>query len=184
MNMRSNKQKLVKNALWGAIIIGVAAYALGPAVANQVGAIKRPAERSAAIDFTLSTLNGAKWSLQEHRGKIVLVNFWATWCPPCRMETPDLVATHKKFSDRGFTVVGVTLDENPAQDVPPFAQRYGVAYPILLPNDEVGGQISSLPTSLLIDGNGRVARRYVGLVTESRLQKDIEALLAEDANKS
>jgi cytochrome c biogenesis protein CcmG, thiol:disulfide interchange protein DsbE len=173
------KSRLLSKLLWPVLTVGIAAYALGPLLSNQFGSVKPVTDRTAAVDFTLSTLEGESWSLADQRGKVVLVNFWATWCPPCRMETPDLVATHGKYENRGFTVVGVTLDETPDEDVPPFVERYGMQYPILLPSAEVGGNITSLPTSLLIDRNGRVAKTYRGIVTESALARDVEALLKE-----
>ena len=177
--MQFNKRKLVTNAMWAAVTLGIAAYALRPAIGNQFGSVKPAHERTSGLSLELSTLQGDTWSLANYRGKVVLVNFWATWCPPCRIETPDLVATHRKFAGEGFTVVGVTLDETPAEAVPPFIQRYSIPYPILLPSEEVGAEISTLPTSMLIDAQGRVARTYVGIVTESALQRDVGTLLKE-----
>lgn len=174
-----NKRKLITNTLWAALIIGIAAYAFAPTIRNHVGTVKPSQDRAAKLDLDLSTLDGGRWSLNDNRGKVVLVNFWATWCPPCRMETPGLVAAHRKFAGRGFTVVGITLDEDPAKEVPPFVQRYSIPYPILLPSGQVADQISSLPTSVLLDGDGRVARTYVGMVSESRLEADVDTLLRE-----
>jgi thiol-disulfide isomerase/thioredoxin len=111
----------------------------------------------------------------------VLVNFWATWCPPCRVETPDLVDLHREYAHRGFTVAGVTMDEDPHDAVPPFVKKYGIQYPILTPTDQLPllDRVEALPTSILIDRSGRVARTYTGLVTEIGLRDDIESLLAE-----
>ena len=177
--MSRNKRKLITNGLLASVAIGIAAYSLAPAIANQVGRVKPSAERQAKSNLVLSTMDGGKWSLADQRGKVVLVNFWASWCPPCRMETPDLVAAQRKYADRGFTVIGVTLDDNPREAVPPFVKQYGIDYPILLPSPEVGATISSLPTSILIDAQGRVAKTYFGMVTESALDRDVEALLKE-----
>lgn len=177
--MEKNKRSLFKNALWIVATVAVAAYALAPTISNQVARVKPATERSTQINFKLTTLDGGKWSLADYRGKVVLVNFWASWCPPCRMETPDLVNVHNKYAARGFSVVGITLDETPNEDVPPFVKRYGIPYPILLPSPEVGQNITSLPTSLLIDRSGRVAKTYHGIVTESALERDVEALLGE-----
>jgi thiol-disulfide isomerase/thioredoxin len=129
----------------------------------------------------VQTLNGDKWSLSEQRGKVVLVNFWATWCPPCRVETPALVGLHRKYAERGFTVAGVAMDEEPWSTVPDFMKKYGIVYPILTPTEQLSliDRVESLPTSILIDKSGRIARTYVGLVTESGLSDDIEAVLAE-----
>ena len=170
----------VKRHIWILLTAGLLMYALSPIVGNQLGTVKPINERSGPLEFTLSALDGSRWSLAEHRGKVVLVNFWATWCPPCRIETPDLVDTHNALKDRGFTVVGVSLDEDPQEAVPQFVKWYGVPYPILLPAPGVGDQISSLPTSILLDRNGRVARTYVGIVTEAAVSKDVQALLNEE----
>ena len=104
--------RAVKRHIWTLLTAGLLMYALSPIVGNHLGTVKPLNERSGPLDFTLSALDGSRWSLAEHRGKVVLVNFWATWCPPCRIETPDLVDTHKALNDRGFTVVGVSLDED------------------------------------------------------------------------
>jgi len=148
---------------------------------NQFGTINPQHGRAALDDFTLQSLKGEKWSLRDQRGKVVLVNFWATWCPPCRMETPGLVDLQSKFAQRGFTVAGITMDEDPGVSVPDFVKKYGIQYPILIPgsHSSVADQVEALPTSILIDRSGRVARRFVGMVTEHSLSTDIEALLAE-----
>jgi thiol-disulfide isomerase/thioredoxin len=164
-----------------ALLAGAAIYAFSPALQNQFGSVKPEAQRKRAGDFTVQTLNGDPWSLSEQRGKVVLVNFWATWCPPCRVETPALVELHKKYVDRGFTVAGVTMDEAPQSTVPDFLKKYGVGYPILTPTEQLTlmDRVEALPTSMLIDKSGRVARTYVGMVTESGLSDDIEAVLSE-----
>jgi cytochrome c biogenesis protein CcmG/thiol:disulfide interchange protein DsbE len=126
-------------------------------------------------------MQGEEWTLAGNRGKVVLVNFWATWCPPCRIETPALVGLHNKYSARGFTVAGITMDDDPGATVPVFVQKYSITYPILVPAGSFPllDTIDTLPTSLLIDRAGRVARTYQGMVTERGLQDDIESLLAE-----
>ncbi len=129
----------------------------------------------------LPRINGGTWSLEADRGKVVLLNFWATWCPPCRMETPGLVSIHNRFVNQGFSVVGVSLDDDPKAVVPEFARKYGVPYPMVVPASGFGlsDGIESLPTSLLIDRHGKVAKTYIGMVTESALSHDVEELLKE-----
>jgi cytochrome c biogenesis protein CcmG, thiol:disulfide interchange protein DsbE len=163
------------------LLAGAAIYAFSPALRNQFGSVRPQAERVPAEGFTLHSLNGENWSLQQQRGKVVLVNFWATWCPPCRIETPSLVGLHAKYANRGFTVAGITMDEDPAVSVPDFVRTYGINYPILTPSPQLSlaDRVEALPTSILIDKAGRIARTYVGLVTERGLTDDIEALLAE-----
>ena len=164
-------------------LAGAAIYAFSPAVRNQFGSVRPEAQRVKAGNFTVQSLNGDAWSLEEQRGKVVLVNFWATWCPPCRVETPALVDLHAKYADRGFTIAGISMDEEPQDTVPAFVNEYGIPYPILTPTDQLSlmDRVEALPTSILIDKSGRIARTYVGLVTEIGLSDDVEALLSEKA---
>ena len=165
------------------LLAGAAIYAFSPAVRNQFGSVHPEAQRAHVSTFTVQGLNGDKWSLQDQRGKVVLVNFWATWCPPCRIETPALVDLHTNYAEQGFTVAGITMDEEPQDTVPAFVKKYGISYPILTPSDQLSliDRVEALPTSILIDKSGRIARTYVGLVTEIGLSDDIEALLSEKA---
>jgi thiol-disulfide isomerase/thioredoxin len=184
--MKSNRRlwapKLAR-AIGLVFVAGAAIYAFSPAVRNQFGSVHPEAQRARVSNFTAQSLNGDKWSLEDQRGKVVLVNFWATWCPPCRIETPALVDLHTKYADQGFTVAGITMDEVPQDTVPAFVKKYGIAYPILTPNEQLSliDRVEALPTSILIDRSGRIARTYVGLVTEIGLSDDIETLLSEKA---
>jgi thiol-disulfide isomerase/thioredoxin len=164
-------------------LAGAAIYAFSPAVQNQFGSVRPEAQRTRVSNFTVQSLNGDKWSLEDQRGKVVLVNFWATWCPPCRVETPALVDLHSKYANRGFTIAGITMDEEPQDTVPAFVNKYGISYPILTPTAQLSliDRVEALPTSILIDRSGRIARTYIGLVTEIGLSDDIEALLSEKA---
>ncbi len=145
------------------------------------GPVKDIANRKAMPEFSLPVVGGGEWNMADHRGKVLLVNFWATWCPPCRRETPELVDLHKKYEGRGFSVVGISLDDNPARVVPDFVKRYRMPYPVLIPTAQFGfaDEIESLPTSILIDREGRVARTYLGAVTADMLSEDVEAILGE-----
>ncbi len=154
-------------------------YFLVPS-SNTAGDVKADAKRRPMPDFSLQTLNGNSWSLNEHRGQVVLVNLWATWCPPCRAETPGLVNLNHEFEGRGFSLVGIAMDDDPASVVPGFVNEYHMTYQVLLPgNFALAQSTESLPTSFLVDKNGRVARTYTGMVSESVLRRDVEALLSE-----
>lgn len=138
------------------------------------------AQRPAAADFTLKGFDGAEWKMSEHRGRVVVVNYWATWCAPCRIETPGLVAFAKEFENRGVDVIGVTMDEDLSL-VPPFVDEYAINYPIAYPNAAAlpSAEGFPLPTTMLYDKNGRLAKKYTGIVLASTLRSDAEALLAE-----
>jgi cytochrome c biogenesis protein CcmG, thiol:disulfide interchange protein DsbE len=125
-------------------------------------------------------LAGRPWRLSDQRGKVVLVNFWASWCGPCRAETPGLVRLAGAYRDRGFEIAGVAMDDGPAP-VRKFAASYRITYPVLLPQADSPffSAIQALPTSFLIDRSGRVAATYAGAVREVELRADVDRLLAE-----
>jgi thiol-disulfide isomerase/thioredoxin len=165
------------------VLAGAAAfviYALGGRSQPVSSPFKPPAERKPLSSFGLPQLDGAEWVLSENRGKVLLLNFWATWCPPCRQETPELVQLHQRYQSQGFAVVGISLDEQQGA-VAPFVARYRIPYPVLLTDENfaLGAQIESLPTSVLLDRQGRVATAYNGAVTEEDLRQDVERLLQE-----
>jgi len=136
--------------------------------------------RKAAAAFTLKDLNGNEWNFSDHRGKVVVVNYWATWCPPCRIETPGLISFADEYKARGVETVGVTVDED-LSIVPPFVEKYKIKYPILTAgvDPNISGGEMALPTTFLYDKNGRLAKKYTGIVLESTLRSDADALLAE-----
>ncbi len=161
----------------GVVLVAVLAYSVG-AGANRRAA-GSPAFQSLQ-QLELRTLDGHTWRLADYRGSVVLVNFWATWCPPCRMETPGLVAVANEFQPKGLAVVGVNMDEGGEEAVREFAGKYRMPYPVgILPQDTaLSGQIDSLPTTFLIDRNGQIATAYTGMVNEADLRHDVERLLA------
>lgn len=137
-------------------------------------------ERKSVANFTLGIVGGGQWNFAEQRGKVVVVNYWATWCPPCRVETPGLVNLANEYKARGVEVVGVTMNEELA-DVPPFVESYQIKYPILTPGSDpnISADGMALPTTFLYDKNGRLAKKYTGIVFESTFKSDVEALLNE-----
>jgi cytochrome c biogenesis protein CcmG/thiol:disulfide interchange protein DsbE len=151
---------------------------------REDGSIQPPEQRKAMPRFSYPTLAGESWSLEDRKGRIVLVNFWATWCGPCREETPDLVRVHARYRERGFEIAGISMDEDPAKVAPAFLKQYRVTYPVLVPpvQDTLANAIQSLPTSFLVDRSGKVARTWVGAVREKTLSTALDQLLAEQTN--
>jgi cytochrome c biogenesis protein CcmG/thiol:disulfide interchange protein DsbE len=149
-----------------------------PAVA--LSACRRATERRAAPEFELRDTDGRTVRLSDYRGKVVLLNFWATWCGPCTIEIPWFVEFERRHKDRGFAVLGIAMDEDGWEVVRPFMERLRINYRVLLGNDEVArayGGVDSLPTSFLIDREGFVARVHVGLVSRSRYENELRELL-------
>ena len=133
-----------------------------------------------APDFALEDLKGNTLRLEELRGKVVLLNFFATWCGPCRMEIPELIKLHKRFNAKGLEVVGISLDMEGAAALKPFVKNHGITYPILLGTRKVivdYGNINAIPTSVLIDRNGMIAKFFVGMGPAPVLEASTVALL-------
>ncbi len=182
-----------------ATLIGIVVFAL---LANR--ATRIPSTRAVntnqenkpapSPDFTLKDLDDHDVSLSQFKGKVVLVNFWATWCGPCKIEIPWLVELQDRYAARGFTVLGVAMDEEGKNAVAPFVrkERFKVGgtpqpmnYPIVLGNDaaaEKFGGLLGFPTSILISKDGQVVKRVDGLVSYDEIDKAIQSQL--DANGS
>jgi len=156
----------------------LAVYLVSPA-RRPVGA-KAVTGRKAAPDFTLEDDAGQPVRLADYKGKVVLLNFWATWCGPCKVEIPWFMEFEKSYRDRGFAVLGVSMDDDGWQAVKPYLAAQRVNYRIALGNDRVSelyGGIDSLPTTVLIDREGRVASVHLGLVSRSECSTEIQQLL-------
>lgn len=170
--------------LSGVIVLIVAGYS--NRWLSVSGASIPMSQRQQLPDFEFSSWSGGHWRLSDHQGQVVLLNFWATWCPPCREETPGLVRLSEQYGSKGLVVAGIDMDENPKSAVPAFVHRYGIPYAILLPSpgSRMASSVESLPTSLLVNRNGRVARSYVGAVDESVFAHDVEQLLLEHRSRA
>lgn len=138
--------------------------------------------RKSAPDFTLTEMNGAPVKLSDYRGKVVLLNFWATWCGPCKTEIPWFIEFEKMYKDRGFATLGVSMDEDGWQAVQPFVKQREINYPVMIGNDRVAqlyGGIDSLPSTFLIDREGRIASVHLGLVSRRDYEAEILKLIAQ-----
>ena len=154
------------------------------AVGAPLSSSASPREGFLAPDFTLDTLDGSKITLSALRGKIVVVNIWATWCPPCRAETPALEKAYEQYKDSGVVILGVDLtNQDSISDVTSFVQEFKLTYPILLDRDGSVGylyQIKGLPSTFFIDRAGVIRTAVVGgPMSDTFIRSKIEALLKE-----
>jgi len=142
-----------------------------------------PALRGKPVsNFELPNLQGAKIHFTDFKGKVVLVNFWATWCPPCLEEIPWFLEFQKKYESQGLQIVGISMDETGAKDVAPFVKKHAMTYPVLLGDENVAGQfggVMGLPTTFLVDQNGKYYSMYRGLVSRNTIEKELQALLSK-----
>ena len=132
-----------------------------------------------APDFKLAALDGKTVTLADLRGKVVFLNFWATWCGPCRAEVPDLVELQSRYKDR-LQIIGLDVDDDDPAEVKEFADEYKVNYPVVMIPDDLRvqyGGIPALPTSFVLDTEGRVVQKHVGLLDPALYETEIRALL-------
>ncbi len=136
--------------------------------------------------FVLPNLNGEDISLADFEGKVVVLDIWATWCPPCREEIPFLIELYDEFEEQGLEIVGIGLDQGGATDIAPFVDKNGIDYTILVGNRSVAGayQVSGIPTTFIIGRDGRIAAKHVGFANELRpeMRSEIETLLGDAEN--
>lgn len=167
-----------------AVVVAVMAgyFFFGRSESNSAGALKPalpPGELAGtAPAFTLTDLNGKQISLASFRGKVVVLDFWATWCPPCKREIPDFVDLQKEYGSRGVQILGIALDE--PDKVQAFARQNGMNYPVLLGTDEVSmqyGGIEGIPTTFVIDKNGKIVSKFEGFRPREVFEGEIKKLL-------
>ena len=140
-------------------------------------------QRAEAPEFNLPAMEGGSATLADYAGRVLLVNFWATWCRPCRVEMPWFVEFQDAFADRGFAVLGVSVDEGGWDVVRPFLAQGNIDYGMALADTTERlapfGPITILPTTWLVDRRGRLAATHIGLVDRVAIEADIQELLAE-----
>lgn len=132
-------------------------------------------------DFSLKDVTGNSFALSDYTGKVKIINFWATWCPPCRMEIPDFQSLYEKYSGGDFVMIGISLDDN-SEIVKKFIDQYKVTYPIVMGNEEVAnsyGGIRGIPTTFVVDKEGKVYKKYIGYTEGRVFEQDIAALLGK-----
>jgi len=139
------------------------------------------AKSSVNFDFTLKDASGAAVKLSDYKGKVVLLNFWATWCGPCKMEIPEFVDAYSKYRDKGFVILGVLSEDDPSQkDLQAFMSEFKMNYPVMRQHAELEesfGTLWALPTSFVIDRKGQVCSKHMGPFSAEALEREINGLL-------
>ena len=169
--MRENRNLLAGIVLGSALFAGTAAQA----------ALIPEKDRKPAADFTLLDASGAKVQLSAYKGKVVLLNFWATWCGPCKLEIPWFEDFQTTLSGRGFTVLGVSMDDDGWKVVKPYIATAKMNYPVVIGNDKLAdayGGVDAMPTTLVIDKKGRIAAMHTGIIGKDDYKKEILELLS------
>jgi cytochrome c biogenesis protein CcmG/thiol:disulfide interchange protein DsbE len=181
---------MVKLQGWSMAMVAVVALLLLAFVwhhqAKLSGGLTPAGSRRQMHDAALQQMDGGTWRLSEHRGQVVVINYWATWCGPCREETPGLVRLANELGPRGLAIVGVSLDEGDRGKVRAFAERFHVNYPVAFPApmSQIAQGLEAVPTTILVDREGRAAKAYIGAMREVDLRTDVEALLAETSSRA
>lgn len=135
-----------------------------------------------APDFTLPDSTGSPIKLSAYKGKVVLLDFWATWCTGCKVEIPWYVEFQNKYGKDGLTAIGVSMDDDGWKSVKPFLEEHKLNYPVVIANQDLAnryGGLPSLPMTLLIDRNGKIAESHAGMVDKDAFENKIKALLHE-----
>ena len=173
-----------------AVAIALMLFASVHMARKRTGIVKlKPVGKNGSVapDFELKSLDGKQVRLSDFRGKAVLLNFWATWCAPCKIEMPWFVDLQKQYAQQGLQVIGVAMDDSGEETIAKFAKQMGVNYPVLVGKEAVGdayGGVEFLPTTFIIDRQGKVVERVFGLVGRSEFEDNIKKALGPGAQAS
>lgn len=142
-----------------------------------------PAKRAVfkpAPEFSLQDVNGIEVKLSDFKNKVVIIDFWATWCPPCRQEIPHFIGLYSQYKGQGLEIIGIALDTKGAKVVPLFVEQNSINYAVLLGNQDVAdlyGGIAAIPTTFIVDREGNISKKYIGYNDKEVFERDIKELL-------
>ncbi len=163
-----HKEKKMKKIAWFMVPMSLVLFVL--VSAGNACAVKQ--DSSEAPDFTLTDLNGTTISLSDYAGKVLFLNFWATWCAPCRAEIPDFVEVYNEYKDKGLEILGISVDQIGADQVRKFVEKYKMNYPVAMATNELFRDYpppQGVPTTLVIDGDGKIRHKKVGMMSKQEL---------------
>jgi peroxiredoxin len=176
-----NPGHLRKNIFVGAvaIVVLVGLYVMNQHRGVSPGLRITSAEHPFAADFSLPDLTGKTLKLSDYRGQVVLLDFWATWCDPCREEVPHFVELQSKLGDQGFQIIGVSMDDGP-EPVRDFSRQFKMNYPVVMGNAQIGelyGGVLGLPIAFVVGRDGHISSKHIGPTDISLLEREIDAQL-------
>lgn len=174
-----NGVHLMRNLLITTLIVITTAALLGCDIGHKEGSFASTSNSGKAAEFALKSVDGKTVKLSDYKGKIVILDFWATWCPPCRKGIPDLISIQKEFK-KDVVVIGISVDTQTKKDVPGFVANYGINYPVVYFDEKVVkdyGGISAIPTSFVVDQKGNIVDQHIGLVSKDLFVNKINELL-------
>jgi cytochrome c biogenesis protein CcmG, thiol:disulfide interchange protein DsbE len=185
LEIKPNYRKLLQYLLFAVAVLWIALAS--QSWSDQKAGVRAVKDRTPVADLVMPQLNGSSWRLSDHRGEVVLINYWASWCGPCREETPGLIDLARDYRYKGLSIVGVSMDVGDKNDeggrraVESFIGEFHMPYPVLMPDLALPSvpAVEALPTTVLVDRNGRAAKSYVGAVRESIFRADVDQLLRE-----
>lgn len=154
------------------IVLFMIPLSLVLAVSVSFCSARSSSQDAVAPDFTLTALNGTELSLSDFEGKVLFMNFWATWCPPCRAEIPDFIEVYDEYKDEGLAILGISVDRISADKVSEFADRQKMNYPVAMATQQLFRDYpppEAIPTTLVIDGTGKIRYHKVGMMTKQEL---------------
>jgi thiol-disulfide isomerase/thioredoxin len=137
---------------------------------------------TSAPDFTLDTLTGNKIKMSLLKGEVVIVDFWASWCPPCRKEIPGFIKLYERYKSKGLEIVAISLDKISLEEMNSFVQQFGINYPVVMADNKVSdayGGIRAIPTTFMVDKKGLIRNKHIGYTTPEVFEEEIQKLLQE-----
>jgi thiol-disulfide isomerase/thioredoxin len=162
---------------WTVVAAAICVAAWWPAISAGGSEYRQKPKAEHAPDFSISTIAGKSLKFEKLKGRPVIVDFWATWCGPCRYAMPHLQAMHERYGKDGLTVIGVSVDDGGPERVKKYVDRLGVSFPIAMANEEMldaYGPLRALPTTFFINRQGDVVRRVVGYIDAETLESYVQ----------
>ncbi|MFH1783814.1 MAG: TlpA disulfide reductase family protein [bacterium] len=144
---------------------------------------KPSSEKGLAPDFTLEDLEGNEITLSELRGAVIILDFWATWCPPCRDEIPGFIKLYDKYNEKGLEIIGISVDKGSDGQLIKFAEEWNMNYPIVRSTNDVNkayGGIRAIPTTFIIDKKGKIRNKHIGFASYETFEEEVLELLNEE----